>query len=587
MPVLAAMVVLLSSSCRRDEYGLDRGIDATMQLGGDSLYLPLGTTVPFTVDSLLKESAVAGILTVNPQGIYVLSPAAISVSEKIEGVPLEDLVLDSVGTRQDFPVNLVSAGSASKAARMTASVYQEIGLDFEFENISDVVVELENMQFGSGTRFSFDLRFSSIPAGIDLSSLEPDLMLEFPDIFLFNGDLLLPGNQIAITEFDAASGGFSVELPLEGLDLSLIDLVDHNLDFTALIKLSGTISFNPLADGGKLPAASGEGTLPEGQELAASVVCAALDIAPERIQGVFSAKMPEQDLSLSFGQLPPLMQSSSTVLDLENPRVVVDLATNLGIPMNGSLELLPVYNGMRDFSAREEVAIRIPGGSSEQMHRFSFWIAKDASGMPDGAIFCEADLSSLLRRIPDSLVVVVNAVSDTTQLHEYSFDRDPVVEGSVQPEVPLVFGSDLAVAYEDTLSGLPDNFVSFVEGKEMEILAEIDNRFPLDIHIRLDLLDENGAVVPVVASGEQLIRACEKEGEPQVSSVSFLFSDLEGLLEGKQVKSLRLGCSVQSSEVSAGIPVSSLSSIQAKLKARVEGGFTVDLNQEDGEPDSE
>ena len=134
---------------------------------------------------------------------------------------------------------------------------------------------------------------------------------------------------------------------------------------------------------------------------------------------------------------------------------------------------------------------------------------------------------------------------------------------------------------------MPDNFVSFVEGKEMEILAEIDNRFPLDIHIRLDLLDENGAVVPVVASGEQLIRACEKEGEPQVSSVSFLFSDLEGLLEGKQVKSLRLGCSVQSSEASAGIPVSSLSSIQAKLKARVEGGFTVDLNQEDGEPDSE
>lgn len=562
--------MLAGTSCIQDEYGLERGIDTTMQLGGDSLAIPLGTTVPFTVDSLMKDNSVSDILVLNSQGVYVLSPSSVSVREEMEMLPIEDLKLDSVGQALDFPIALVPSPSA-KAVRMSGNVYQEIELDFDFDKISAMILKLKDMTFSPKTRLKFDFQLTDVPEGIDPEGIVPDLEVEFPETFSFDDALVWDGNIFPVTEFDAGTGSFSFELPLAGLDLSLAELVEHRLNFQARIILSGTLSWTGTQPAGNPSPMLMSGDIP----LEAKVECSVTDIEPERVKGIFSASMPTRQLSVSFGDMPDPLTSSSTVLDFANPRMLIRLESNTGIPVDGFLTVAPVFDGKADMASARQTNIRIPAGNPETFARYDFWLAKDRSEMPYGYLFHEFDMASLLRRIPDSFLVTVEAKTDTLQVHEYVFGERTRINAEIVPEVPLVFGEELHIAYADTLSGMPEDFASFLEGRQMEIQARIDNSFPLDIHVRLELLDENGVLLPIETSGGQVVRACGRDAETEVSTLSFLFSDREGKLAGKKISSVRLGCSVRSGVSSAGIPVYGHSRLQAELKAKMEGGIVL------------
>ncbi|MDE7338136.1 MAG: hypothetical protein K2M92_02495, partial [Bacteroidales bacterium] len=188
-------------------------------------------------------------------------------------------------------------------------------------------------------------------------------------------------------------------------------------------------------------------------------------------------------------------------------------------------------------------------------------------------------VSEILKRMPDSLQVWVDVSSDKTQVHEYVFGKTAVLQAGIKPEVPLVFGPELNLPYENTFSGLGDNIVSLLDGNQMEVIAEVTNSLPLAIQIRLDLLGSDGEVIPVCTTGEQVIRACDDQQQAQVSVVSFGFSGRDDVLQGKEVSSLRLNCSLRSDEKSAGLPVRRTSYFQARLKAKFEGGILINANK--------
>ncbi len=161
------------------------------------------------------------------------------------------------------------------------------------------------------------------------------------------------------------------------------------------------------------------------------------------------------------------------------------------------------------------------------------------------------------------------------------FGPTSATEADIRAEVPLAFGPELHIPSENILSGLGDNIAPLLEGNQMNVIAEVTNTLPLDIHIRLNLLDAEGDTIPVPTTGEQVIRACADPQQAQLSVVTFGFSGRDGALQGKQLSSLRLSCALRSDEKTAGLPVLQTSYFQARLKAKFEGGILINANKTD------
>ena len=581
--VFSVVLTMLFSSCVREDYNLNRPLDLTMQVGGDSLSLPLGFTERLTMDSLLGEESLSDILMVNEAGEYVLSLDTLSISEEIDEVPVRAFLLDSIGTLQKFDVQMsvpvesasVSPRTVAEATGMAGDVYQEIQLDFEFNGISKEVHELHYMYFVEKTRVRVLFDLTGVPDQIDLSRVRPELILQLPEEFYINDPLVDENNRIQVQSFNAGAGRFQFDFSLDGLDLSKTDLKDGKLHYTSVLTLSGKLVLTEDPVSSTLPDRKSGTEFTLKSQLRYSVV----NLAPSRVKGVFSLSIPAQRLSVELGQMPDMFTAPDAVLDFARPRILIDLSTNTGVVIDARLRIVPVYGASPDVSMMQQALLHIPAGEVDRMHAYRFWLAKDREDMPEDCLFAEMDVSAFLKHMPDSLQVWVDVSTDTDQIHEYVFGQPSVLRARIRPEVPLVFGPELNIPYDDTISGLGDKIASLLDGNQMEVIAEVTNSLPLAIRIGLELLDSDGAVIPAATTGEQVIRACDDRQQAQLSVVSFGFSGRDDVLQGKDVASLRLVCSLRSDEKSAGLPVLQTSYFQAKLKAKFEGGIFIDANK--------
>lgn len=566
---MAASVAMaaLFGSCVREEYNLRKPLDLTMQVGGDSLSLPLGVTNRLTIDSLLGAESLSDILVVNEAGEYVLALDSLSIEENIDDVPIQSFLLDSIGTLKDFGVQMsvpVASQAVSRSSEVAGDVDQEIELEFEFNGISEEVHDLTYMEFVEKTRVRVLFELSG--AGqINMEQIRPELVLQLPKDFYVEAPLVDEKNQIQVTEFNAGPGRFYFDLPLKGLDLRETEMTDRNLHYKSVLVLTGKLFMTEVISATEVT-------------LQSQVLYSVVDLEPSRAKGHFLLSIPPQRLSVELGQMPDMFTSPDAVLDFARPHILINMKTNTGVAVNANLRIVPVYGTTPDESLMQEAILPIPAGDVDRMRDYRFWLAKDNAYMPEGCLFAEMDVSSFLKRMPDSLQVRVDVLSDMTQTHEYVFGKTSVMQAGIKPEVPLVFGPELNLPYENMFSGLGDNIASLLDGNLMDVIAEVTNSLPLGIYVSLDLLGSDGEVIPDCTTGEQMIQACDNPPQPQVSVVSFGFSGRDDALKGKEVSSLRLRCSLRSDEKSAGLPVLPSSYFQARLKAKFEGGILINAN---------
>lgn len=560
-------IAALFGSCVREEYNLRKPLDLTMQVGGDSLSLPLGVTNRLTIDSLLGAESLSDILVVNEAGEYVLALDTLSIEENIDDVPIQSFLLDSIGTLKDFDVHMslpVAPQVVSRSSEVAGDVHQEIELEFEFNGISEEVHDLTYMEFEEKTRVRVLFELSG--AGqINMEQIRPELVLQLPQDFYVEDPLVDENNRIQVTEFNAGPGRFYFDLPLKGLDLSKTEMTDRNLHYKSVLVLSGKLILTEVISATEVT-------------LQSQVLYSVVDLEPSRAKGHFLLSIPPQRLSVELGQMPDMFTSPDAVLDFARPHILINMKTNTGVAVNANLKIVPVYGTTPDESLMQEAILPISAGDVDRMRDYRFWLAKGREGMPADCHFTEMDVSAFLKRMPDSLQVWVDVLSDMTQTHEYVFGKTSVMQAGIKPEVPLVFGPELNLPYENMFSGLGDNIASLLDGNLMEVIAEVTNSLPLGIYVSLDLLGSDGEVIPDCTTGEQMIQACDNPPQPQVSVVSFGFSGRDDALKGKEVSSLRLRCSLRSDEKSAGLPVLPSSYFQARLKAKFEGGILINAN---------
>ena len=311
-----------------------------------------------------------------------------------------------------------------------------------------------------------------------------------------------------------------------------------------------------------------------------------------------SAMNEEIDLS----GLPEFLKGENITLDFLNPHIKLDVTSNIGIPVNGMISIIPVFESGNGDPV--EVGITIPKAESAENGRtISYWIADEqVDGIPANYTFVKAGIRSLLSKIPDKILLKINAETDADE--SFIVEPNAVYELKMDYEVavPLEFGDQLNIQMDYTFPGggeetgedgnsgqetdqsgdgtsqstdkLPEELGELLNMNSLGLTGSIESTLPLQLDMTLDLLDSNREIIP-----SEKISIPVKAGSadyPAVSPLDVVLKLAEGA-DGKDLSYIRMNFTVTSGNMS-GEPVTESSYIKATLKAKVPGGVTIDLS---------
>ena len=565
----------------------------------DAGYDPLTHSITFN-DAIPQEIRLPiASLDITPEqnqaGKYTAS-GKVSISGNVEAVPS---AADGTVTSGDIQTVLDS----------------EIGIKAEIQEVTVASVAIDKFETDFEQKTTFTLfDFGNLPdelVSIDrvyLSGTALDLSMDaanIPDMnapVKFNVDVVLPpeivvdsryadenqNNILHISGELDADGHFSPE-PIIITELNLKDLnLDQTGPYTVEISVDGSVFVDE-------PSINVE-------ELTGNInvsVTGEIPVRISKVTGYVDYRLDTEDANRSIdikSELPDILQDADFTLDLANPYVVLTVKTNLGIPVEGTLQLIPYYDNVADDGKTQEISISLdPAASINETETTVFYISGSDKGVPAGGKWIEADIASLLADLPDRIDIKIDAGTVSGELSTVEIvDGTPyTLELAYDVVAPLEFGEDMRIAMDYTYpedktsdesggnsgeSGddglLPDILGELLNMNSLGLSGQVESTLPLQLTMTAVLLDSDKNVIP----SEPLTMEIQagSADNPSVSDIDFILKLAEGA-DGTDLSYIKLNFEVSSGNMS-GEPVTTESFVQATLKAKVPGGVTVDIS---------
>ncbi len=269
-------------------------------------------------------------------------------------------------------------------------------------------------------------------------------------------------------------------------------------------------------------------------------------------------------------------ENIQTVLDLTHVHLAVDLETNLQVAAKANAEIIPYRGGveMESFTVALDVEAA-PSLASPKKTRY--WLGESSECCPEGYEFREIPILELLRDIPDSLAVKVEAGTDPDAECILEPDADYILKVDYALDVPLQLGKDFRFEFRDTLANIPPVISTIFRGGDLVLTGEVESSLPFELDVKANLLDADGNVIGLSEdSARQFIKGCALDGSPVKSEIRLAMIKKEGA-EIPDIASVELHFVAVSS--GAGAPLTEESFIKATLQALVPEGINVDLRE--------
>ncbi len=557
LPLLSG--VMLVQSCINDDYDmLDGRLDMEITAFEQGMTLPLGSTEQISFGDLL-EDVDSEFLEVAEDGSYSLKmDGSFDTGEDFSSLAglmnIPDVQISpEIGFKFKQPKGMASGFMAS-APSVTLEATVDQSIDFNIiavENVSEDIVSLGLVEL-EDTYIDICLDASSLPLSDDMDVVV-DIDMHIPDVLVVSG----ASNGICKLSGRLDGKGFLAFEPIvvEGMDFTGADL---SKDVNVTISLQGAIDLT-------VSSLNVSGWV--GKSLAVIFNMDIMNIGIKRLECKVDYGIPPVYQSIDMSGFSNMLGGMGADASLDFCRAMLDLnvVTNLGLPVNATVRLIPYYDGIEALNKVVEEKISLNVSESSEIHtetKFSF---------------DENKILNLVRDIPERIGIELSANTDPekTSILEPKADYDLTADYSF--EMPLEFGEHFSVTYRDTIPGLPAIVSSLlVNGNKLVLAGEIENSLPLGLDLKLNFLDSDGRPVPSsVGSGVQKIAPCGADGESSKTELNLELS----LSKGARVSSVDAIELVfkADSEGMAGTPVKNSSYLQATLKAVLPEGITFDI----------
>lgn len=436
-------------SCVDSKYDLDKDIDWTINVGGDYLTVPVGTTDTIFLSKIidLEEDGMLGVdgnheYHLTKKDVIEVEPTSVSKVQigQVDTEMTPVVVVDGVGN---------GGSSLFPGVDFTAEVRTSGILKTNVTGIDEALKELGKISASEPSLLTLTFEFEK-GEGIEYDKvLADELTFIFPDFIQFEpGQELLRGNSLVLPEgYVLSSNGSSNSVVLKVAGYSFNEKagtaeamkpVNGELLISGVIRAEGQVVTTGVVQGGVL-------------SMTPKAVLAPMEI--NRVVGVIQPVITVEDTQIALTGLPDFLKDESTRLDIANPVFLFKAENSLNTEVVFDAVLTPERNG-KDLSANQIVVNRlklVPAAEGETLIALSRTGVSGVSGANDMQV---EEINKLIEIIPDFINVELKPRVENEQFYEAELGVNYELPSSYDVDVPLCFESNLNIVYKDSITDL-------------------------------------------------------------------------------------------------------------------------------------
>ena len=577
-PLIAAALLLTSfgitTSCIDNSYDLNRDIDMTISAGGEHLAIPVGYTEKITLDKIIELDEGDDLQIVD--GEYHLLKKD-NIDETNTSVKL---VTVNESSNPIEPIRIISGNHDSDVYDILISNAESEGfINAEAHGVDKAVIEIGSLAADMPTTLTLKLKLSG---EISTSLVKVGTMtITFPNFIQFEKENGLNGQTLTMTDVQIEPySGFTKELKINkyvfGKEYGEGNRVDEENGDRILKIENQEIKID--MQGINVADPSGNGSL----NITPTITLA--EMAVSEVYGTIQPDIDVKPTEVELNNLPDFLQDDEIRLDITNPV----FSFNANNPLNTDVEMDGVLTGYKDGKVTKIVKIGSGNGGASITLKPSGDKQQTISIVRDEQTVVEANatkvvvpnLNDIIETIPDHINVELKPVVKTEQYYTVNLGQDYTLNSAYDIDIPLSFGSNLKIVYEETL----DNFdldLEDVDIKKAVLSINAVNTIPLAMEIKNDnvsALDANGNVIKDIDVTVEGTITESKDGKTEGSSA--LNVNLNETAEGaiSKLDGLKLKITAVPGQAT-DVQLLSTQWMQLKdMKLKIPNGIKVDLN---------
>ena len=563
---------LWTVSCVDNKYDLDKDIDMTVNVGGEHLTIPAGSSDTAYLSKIIEVEEGDILQPDATTRVYHLTKRD---DIDVDPTTVKEVTISSANT--DLKQELVGSddgGSGSKTTELDV----KNNLRAEASDIDEALIELGAL--GAKTPTSLTLAFEFLNTGnLTFGSVTAkNLEIQLPDFLMFEKGEVEEGNKLILNneELKNAQKVLHVIGYQFGGKAGEGEIPDKNRTITinGLVTMQGQVVTSGINGSGSLTMTL-DVTLEE--------------MTANSVTGVIQPEIKAETTNIELNDLPDFLKDEETRMDITNPVILLRAENQLETPVEVDAVLTPM-KGNAQIDGKE---VKVGSGygktpvvlaSGKNVIALSRTGECTIEGVTSNVKV--EDINDLLETIPDDIEVDLQPVVRNEGYYTAELGRAYEMPSSYEVDVPLSFEQNLNIVYNDSVQDLNKdlNDLDKVILKKANVLLTVDNAIPLKLQLKPENVlikdvygNELTAVKKTIEEDKQYVTE-STDGEKPVTSELVLNLTSEDTAFLSKIDRICFKLTAVPGSAT-GVPLKDTQWLKVtSIKLSVPGGVNVDLN---------
>lgn len=563
---------LWTVSCVDNKYDLDKDIDMTINVGGEHLTIPAGSSDTAYLSKIIEVE----------EGDILQPDAATRVYHltkrddiDVDPTTVKEVTISRANT--DLKQELVGSGDGGSGSK-TTELDVKNNLRAEASDIDEALIELGAL--GAKTPTSLTLAFEFLNTGnLTFGSVTAkNLEIQLPDFLMFEKGEVEEGNKLILNneELKNAQKVLHVIGYQFGGKAGEGEIPDKNRTITinGLVTMQGQVVTSGINGSGSLTMTL-DVTLEE--------------MTANSVTGVIQPEIKAETTNIELNDLPDFLKDEETRMDITNPVILLRAENQLETPVEVDAVLTPM-KGNAQIDGKE---VKVGSGygktpvvlaSGKNVIALSRTGECTIEGVTSNVKV--EDINDLLETIPDDIEVDLQPVVRNEGYYTAELGRAYEMPSSYEVDVPLSFEQNLNIVYNDSVQDLNKdlNDLDKVILKKANVLLTVDNAIPLKLQLKPENVlikdvygNELTAVKKTIEEDKQYVTE-STDGEKPVTSELVLNLTSEDTAFLSKIDRICFKLTAVPGSAT-GVPLKDTQWLKVtSIKLSVPGGVNVDLN---------
>jgi len=567
---------LWTVSCVDNKYDLDKDIDMTINVGGEHLTIPAGSSdtaylskiIEVEEGDILQPDATTRVYHLTKKDDIDVKPTTVkevTIDETTTNLSSTEIVNATSVTDEEVLAPVTTSGDFEAKSNNIDEALKELGVLYAKTPV-DLSLRIDFTKTGN-------LSFTQVKAN--------KLKIVFPDYIVFKDEEGIQGNELILDGQVLSENGtpYNRTLKVEGYKFSENPgsgekPVNGTLTIDGEISMEGEVVTSGV---------SGTGTL----SLVPKTVLR--EMTASSVTGVIQPEIKAETTNIELNDLPDFLKDEETRMDITNPVILLRAENQL----ETSVEVDAVLTPMKGNAQIDGKEVKVGSGygktpvvlaSGKNVIALSRTGECTIEGVTSNVKV--EDINNLLETIPDDIEVDLQPVVRNEGYYTAELGRAYEMPSSYEVDVPLSFEQNLNIVYNDSVQDLNKdlNDLDKVILKKANVLLTVDNAIPLKLQLKPENVlikdvygNELTAVKKTIEEDKQYVTE-STDGEKPVTSELVLNLTSEDTAFLSKIDRICFKLTAVPGSAT-GVPLKDTQWLKVtSIKLSVPGGVNVDLN---------